>query len=976
MPTWLQSRRRWLVVLVAVLVVLVLFASRIATFYTEILWYRSVGFSAVYWSLLGTRVGLGVAAGLVALILVGGNLLLARRLAPPYRLASPAEEVVERYRRLVEPYARLALAVVAVFVAIVAGTAVVGNWNDFLLWSNAVPFGQPDPHFGRDIGYFVFVLPFHVAVNSWLFGTLVAATVFAALAHYLFGGIRPQSPGQKVTPKANVHLSVLLALVVAVRGWGFVLNQYLLSYSPRGQVTGLSYTDANAQLRAYQLLAVIAAVCVVLFLANIVVRGWLLPSAGLGILVVAALILSGLYPAAIQRFQVAPQELAREEPYIERNLELTRFAYGLGDDHVEYEPFPARATLVAAQLNANSRTLDAIRLWDPTTLQNSYTQLQEFRPYYDFHDVDVDRYELDGSLRQVNIAVREISESDLSSRTWQNRRLLFTHGYGLVSSSVSQVGPDGRPAFLVQNIPLEGEEELLVPNPRIYFGERLPEYSIVGTSADELDYPIEGGQETFRYDGQDGVVLSSLTRRVAFALRFAEPNIVLSSLISDESRMLFHRDVHERLEAVAPFLTFDHDPYPVVVGETVKWIVDGYTVTDMVPYSERVELSDLTRTAQRRLVTVQLPDGSIEVQERLVSVAGISGRANYIRNSVKAVVDAYEGTVTLYVVDPDDPLIQAWGRAFPDVLTPLDQAPEGILAHFRYPEDMFRVQSELLRAYHIQGAADFYSRQDLWALPNDAAFFANQFEQAEAERSSRTVPPNYQLLRLPGEESEQFTLVQPFTPAALPVLSAYVAGRTGPRGEPMLRVLQMPPNRTVLGTEQAFATINQDDAVSQQITLWNESGSRVIYGNLLVVPIEDSLLYVLPLFLRAEQSDIPQLRKVVLLYGEPGEQVIMANSLPDALFTLFGARPPDVAGEPDEPGPTEPGPTEPGPPEPGPGVTDPRVAGLIERALEAFEAADEALRVGDLGEYQEQTREAQRLLEEAQALLDGESPAD
>jgi uncharacterized protein len=950
--------RRWWLLLLTTVVLILLFGPRISTFYTDALWYDSIGFSVVFWRLMTTQIGLGVIAGLVMALLLGSNLLLARRLAPLYRIPSQGEQTIERYRQMIEGAARPLLIGVAALFGLLSGAAMLQQWEPFLLWANAAPFGINDPQFGRDLGYFVFRLPFLELMNSWLFTTLVLTIVLTTLAHYVFGGIRPQSPGQKITPYANVHLSVLLALLVAVRAWGFWLDRYLLSYSERGGVTGLSYTDVHAQLRAYQLLAVIAAVCVVLFCVNIRVRGWLLPLSGVVILLVAAVLLAGIYPAVIQRLQVAPQQLRREEQYIARNLRLTRLAYGIDGDHVSYEPFTAAGELSATEVVANAKTLESIRLWDPTTLETVYDQIQTFRPFYDFHDVDTDRYPIDGEPRQVMVSVRELDPTDLppQARTWQNQALTFTHGYGYVTSAVSTAAPNGQPDFVVRDMPLDGVTALKIDNPRVYFGEVGAQYSVVGTAQEEFDYPVGDRDATSRYDGKDGVPLSSLLRRVAFAFRFGEPNIVLSNLIDSDSRILLRRDVKERLRLVAPFLEADDDPYPVAADGRIHWIVDAYTTTDMVPYSQRVDLGRLTASAQRVLVRQPQPNGQIALVPEMRLVPGIRGRANYIRNSVKAVVDAYDGTVSLYVTDPADPLIRTWDRIFPGILQPVGQASEELRAHFRYPEDMFMVQAAMLRAYHIQDSAPFFRGDDVWAIPQDPAFADQARTQGSLDRQ-HGLPPTYQLLRLPGEQQEQFTLVLPFTPADRQNLSAYLAARVDANGSGRLRVLEMPSSQTVFGPEQVYARIQQNAAVSQQITLWNQAGSKVITGNLIVVPVADSLLYAQPLFLQAEGSPIPELRRVVLVLGE---RVVMGDSLDDAFELLFGQRVPGIEGQLVTPG---------QPPAVGP-ASDPRLSALIRQALDAFAAADQALREGDLGAYQQQTRAAQSLLQQAQRLME------
>ncbi|MDQ3538339.1 MAG: UPF0182 family protein [Actinomycetota bacterium] len=958
-----RLRRRWWLALLGLLVVIVVFATRVASFYTDALWFDSIGFAGVFWKLLGTRVALGLVAGVLVTALVAGNMLLARRLAPAYRIASPQEAVVERYRQALLPYVRPVLLSVAVMFGLLAGLSMAARWSTYLLWANAQEFGRVDPQFGRDLGFFVFVLPFHVLLNSWLFASLVLALLATAAAHYVFGGIRPQSPGQKVTPQANVHLSLLLAALVGIRAWGFRLDQYLLSYSQRGVITGLSYTDVNAQLPAYRLLLVIAVICLVLFLVNVRARGWLLPTAGVGILLVAAVVLAGIFPTVIQRLRVAPQELDRERPFIEENLQATRFAFGLDD--VDTESFPAAGQLSAEQIDANSETLSSVRLWSPTTAQPAYEQLQALRPYYNFRDVDVDRYEVDGTPTQVVVSAREISERTLPAGTWQNQRLAFTHGYGVVASRVSSATVDGQPVFLAEDIPQRGVPAFDIDNPRIYFGEDPPEYSIVGTGQPEIDYAIEGGgTEEFAYAGADGVDVGSIGRRLAFALRFAEPNILLSNLLTADSKVLYRRQVRERVQSVAPFLKLDHDPYPVAAGGRVQWVVDAYTTTDMIPYSQRFDLAQLTLADQPGLVLRTSPDGTQSVAEERVQQPALRGRANYIRNSVKAVVDAYDGTVRLYVIDDQDPLIAAWRAVFPAVFLDGDELSDELRSHLRYPEDMFRVQSSVFLDYHIEGADDFYTREDAWKLPADPAFSNNQANVVAERRESRTVRPTYQLLRLPGEDDSEFALLQTFLPAGSERrnLIAYLAGRGDPEQYGQLKAFVMPPSKTVFGPEQVQARIDADEEIARDVSLLNQRGSMVIYGDLLTVPIADALLYVEPLFLQAEQSSIPELTRVILVLDD---QVVSANTLAQALQRLFGVVPGSLVG----PG-EEPSDSDPEPPPSGEVGADPRIEDLIGQALAAFEDAEAALRDGRLGRYQALTRQAQQRLAEAQALLE------
>ncbi len=971
-----ELRRRWWLLPLLLVVLLVVFGERAATFVTDVLWYQSVGYLQVFQTVLVTQVVLGVVAGAIAAGLVIGNLLLARRLAPAFRIPSPREEGIERYRDLLDPFARSLVTTLGLFVGLLSGLAVTAEWPRYLLWANGGDFGRVDPQFGLDLGFFVFRLPFWTFLNSWVFGTLLLATVLAVVAHYVFGGIRPQSPGQKVSPQATAHLSLLLGALVAVRAWGFWLDRYELSYSTRGVVTGLSYTDVNAQLPAYQLLAAIAAACVLLFLANIRFRNFLLPSAGVGILVIAAIALSGIFPAVVQRVQVEPQEFQREEPYIERNQELTRFGFGVAfgedDSDLTFQDFPAEGELDEATVEANQTTLEQIRLWDPDVLQTVYAQLQGLRQYFAFQDVDVDRYEIDGIQEQVNIGVRELDQADLPEDTWQNRHLVYTHGYGAVASDVSETGARGQPSFILQDIPPVGAPALELEEPRVYFGEGGPLYSVVNTDEREFDVVAEERGEdaqAYTYQGRAGVSLGGLPSRLAFALRYAEPNLLLSGLLNADSRILLNRRIQDRVDLVAPFLQLDGDPYPAAVDGRLQWVMDAYTTSDMLPYSQRRDLAELTRTQRTVAQTAVQPDGSIGVTEVPQQVGNLQGEANYIRNSVKAVVDAYDGTIRLYVVDEEDPIVQAWGRAFPGTFTPQEEASLELRQHFRYPEDLLRVQADVLTRYHIQDANGFYTQSDAWAIPADAAAVENLPENARPEPGGEPpLRPYYLQLRLPGEPDDEFALIQPFNPRGRPNLIAWLAARSDPDVYGQLRAYRMPADRNVLGTGQVQSAINQNTALSEEITLLSRAGSQIIYGSLLILPVGDSLLYAQPLFIQSEQNQIPQLAFSVLVLGN---RVVYGTTLEESLTELLGAFAPGTGEQPDgDTGDTPP----PGDQPPGDGQVDPEVQSLVTRALEAFAEAEAALAAGDLGGYQEATARAQDLLTQAQELLGGPVP--
>lgn len=1031
-----ELRRRWWLLVIAVVLLALFFASQLATFYTDVLWFDSLGYASVFWTLLGTRVGLGVLAGLVVFVLVGANLLVARRAAPAYRIPSQQEESIERYREALEPYMRPLLLGVAAVVGLLSGVSMAGEWRRVLLFLNGGSFGVDDPQFGRDVGYFVFELPFWELVNSWLFTTLAVVIVLSAIAHYLFGGIRPQSAGQKLTPQVNVHLSLLLAALVAVRAWGFVLDQHLLSYSERGTVTGLSYTDVNAQLLAFQVLAVIAAIIALLFLANIWLRTWLVPAGGVGLLIIAAIVLAGIYPAVIQRFQVEPQELEREREFISRNLEFTRYGFGIrygNDDRVvtaadpgmqaqdgsaggedgdsggggsggdggprgdiEVADFAAEPTLQPEQVKEEAGTLSALRMWDPAILLTNFEQQQQLRQFYEFRNVDVDRYHVDEAdvgdggtdLLQVMLSAREINLRNLPEgrQTWENRRLVFTHGFGLVAADVNSATDSGDPVLLAKDMPMNAAaDEFAVENPRLYYGEQPPEYSIVGATRNEFDFPTQAGQDKeYRYDGSGGVPTGSWTNRLAFALRFNEVNFLLTEFITGESRVMYQRAIRDRVERIAPFLELDHDPYPVMVddgeGGRVKWIQDAYTTSNRMPYSERQNLGQLTLAEQRELEAVQVGE-EIQLRERLVPLPGIEGEANYLRNSVKVVVDAYDGTVDLYVTEQDDPIIDAWQRLFPDVFKPIDEAPEKIRQHFRYPEDGFRVQAAVFEKYHVRDAGTFYQGEDEWAIPADRAFELNQGQDNTGEE--RPLRPHYQLLRLPGQDTEEFSLVQQFLRRQRPNLSGMLVARNDGEHLGELMSFDVPGGEQTLGPGQLLARLDRQSSLANLIGVWNESNADVVYGNTIIVPVGPSLVYAQPVFLQPESSEpLPQLSVVAL---SDAEELVWSTSLGGALRQMYG----DAVGSVEVAG-RDPSDVlsqlriperlreeenleEIEEAEEGGQQLSGEVVDLVNQAAQKLEEADQALADGDLGRYQELNREANELLQQARERMgDGE----
>ncbi len=940
--------RRRLGTVVILAVVLVLFsANRVAVLFTDLWWFDERGFRAVFTTVLTTRVLLGLVFGLVLAALIAVNLQIARRLRPFYVPSTPQQAQIQRYREMADPYLPWLIAAIAVLFGFTSGLAISAQWEPYLLWRNAAEVGVADPQFGVDVGYYLFSHPFLVLVQTWLFTSLILSALLTAGAHYLLGGIRPEAEGEKILPGVKAHLAILLSLILAVRAWGLWLDRYDLNYSPRGTVTGASYTDVNAELPALYLLMGVTAIAVVLVLLWIRRRGFLLPGAAIALLVVASIILQGAYPAAIQRLRVDPQELAREQEFIQRNIEATRTAYGLQD--VSVSSFPIANDLDEGDVIDNEVTLRNVRLWDPEVLETTYQELQSLRPYYEFNDVSIDRYQIGGDLRQVMIATRSLSQLQEGADTWQNRHITFTHGFGVVASQVNTANPEGQPVFLSSNIPPSGEEAIVpVEEPSVYFGDfPEPVYSLVRTDAAELNFedPETLEQVTTVYEGEGGVPINSLTRRLAFALRFNDYNLVLTNLLNPDSRIIFNRQVQQRVNAVAPFLLLDDAPYPAVVDGRVVYIVDAYTTSNAYPYSER----------------------------RTLTHAGGQTTVNYARNSVKAVVDGFDGTITLYRVEDDDPVLDAWERVFPGVLETVED-DNGFAPHFRYPQDLFRLQSELFTTYHIRDSEAFYNRADEWSIPADPAFAANQgATDLGAAAQQRPLEPYYLLMKLPGEETEEFVLIQPYLARQRPNMVAWLAGRSDGEQLNELFGVRFPSDQQVLGPTQAQARIEQDDDISAYITLRSREGSQVIRGNLQVLPVADSLLYVQPLFLQNPQARIPELARVALVMGE---RTAFDRTLAGALSQLIGVPVPDsiaeeearaAADDPlvdDEDAELDPdAPAEPDEPEDAVELSE----RLIREALEAFDNADEALREGDLGRYQREVARGAELLREAAA---------
>jgi uncharacterized membrane protein (UPF0182 family) len=884
-------------------------AGQAVPLYTDWLWYVEVGFTEVFTTVLSLRGWLFLGVGAAVFIFIYGNLWLAARTAAPDVLWELDDQLGLPGRAVLEPLIRRLLLPVIAVIGILSGLRASASWDMALSYLNGTPFGTPDPLFGRDIAFFVFELP----LWRFLYGgamTLVIGTLLLSVATYvLLRSLVLTAQGPRLAAGARTHLLALGALLLLLRGLGFWLDRYELVYSPRGVVFGASYTDVHATLPVLGALTALALLCALACLFQMTRPGWGFLVAGLVVLGVAWVGGLGIWPALLQRFQVTPNELVAERPYIEHNIRMTRQAYGLNT--VKEQDFAAEERLTAAALERNSLTIKNIRLWDHRPLLTSFAQLQEIRTYYKFADVDVDRYKLNGELRQIMLSARELSYQHLPSRVWINEHLTFTHGYGLVAGPVNRVTPEGLPDLFVQDIPPRVSGGFpRITRPELYYGELASnnEYVIVRTKSQELDYP-SGDQNVYsRYSGKGGIPLTGFLRKLAFALRFTERSFLFSNDLTSDSRIMIYRRVAERVRQAAPFLRFDRDPYFVVTEDgRLVWIIDAYTTTDRYPYAQ--------------------PDRGL----------------NYIRNSVKVTVDAFEGNMVFYVVDPKDPLIRAWARAFPGLFTPFERMPADLRAHVRYPEDLFTLQARMYGTYHMQDPQVFYNKEDLWTIP-----------RLTLEGRDREMEPYFTIMRLPGGKAEEFVLLSGFNPARRDNMIAIMAARSDAPEYGGLIVYTFPKQKLVYGPRQVDARVNQDPVISAQFSLWNQQGSRVLRGSLLAIPIEDSLIYVQPIYLSAEQGALPELRRVIVAFGN---QIAMEPTLEQALQRIFGGR---LRGEEATPARA----AEAGKGEP---ATASALGPLAQQAWDAWQKGQEALRRGDwagYGQAQKQLEDTLRRLRE------------
>jgi uncharacterized membrane protein (UPF0182 family) len=864
-----RRRRGPLPIVIGILVVASIALVSLSGFYADWLWFKSVDFTEVWSTILLTKAAVFAVAGLATSLVITLNVYIAFRKRPLYVPQSVEADNLERYRAQIEPIRRLVLVGLSLVLFYFGGSSASQLWDTWLLFRNSTSFGVTDPQFGLDISFFAFKLPMYQAFVAWGISTLIFAIIGSAIVHYLYGGIRPQVPQERTTVAARVQLSVLLGLVVLLKAAAYWLDRYALALKDNKLITGLTFTDVNALLPAKAILTGIAVICSLLFFANIFRKSWLLPAAGTALLVISSVLIAGIYPAAIQQFQVKPSESSKEAPFIQRNIDATRDAFGLSA--VEVKDFQATLNASAGQLSNDSATISNIRLMDPNVLSPTFRQLQQIKPYYTFGaSLDVDRYKVDGVSHDTIVAVRELNIDGNPSRNWINDHLVYTHGFGFVAAYGNVRDADGKPSFIVGDLPpTKGLGDF---EPRVYFGENVPDYSIIGGSATgdpvEFDYPDDtspNGQKNVTYSGKGGVPVGSLFNKLVFALKYQEQRILLSNLINKDSKILFERNPRDRVAKVAPWLTLDGDPYPAIVDGRVLWIIDGYTTSAGYPYSRKTTLSNATNDALTANSTSITAQGNQSV--------------NYIRNSVKATVDAYDGTVSLYGWDENDPVLKTWMKAFPKSVKAKSEMSKQLMEHVRYPEDMFRVQRDILSAYHVQTAAAFYGGQDFWRVPRDPSTFgANAGNQ----------PPYYMTIQLPGSDKAAFSLTTPFVPrGGRENLAAFAAvnSQAGP-DYGKITVLQLPRSTNIAGPSQVASNFEAKPEVANSLSLLRQGGSDVVLGNLLTLPVGGGLLYAQPVYVRAtaNAAAYPLLQKVLVSFGD---QIGFSDTLKGALDQVF-----------------------------------------------------------------------------------------
>jgi uncharacterized membrane protein (UPF0182 family) len=914
----------------------------VAGIWTDWLWFSAVHYPSVFGITYGTRWAMFFVAGLFMALVTGANAVLAYRLRPIYRpvpTTGGTGPAGDSYRLAIDPHRRLLLGVLLAVIGLISGVTAAGAWRTWLLFINQVPFHIKDRQFHLDLSFFVFTYPFIRLVLSYLFWAVLLSLVLAVLVHYLYGGLRMQGRRPKVTVATQAHLFVLFGSFVLLKAVAYWVDRYGIDFSQRGAVTtGASYTDVNAVLPAKTVLAVIAIICALLFFAGAARRSPMLPAVGFGLLVLSAILIGGLYPAIIQQFVVKPNELAKETPYIQREIDSTRQAYGITSATVSVHGYPATADTSSSSLARDVSGLQGMRLLDPDVVSQTFQQLQQIKSYYQFpSELAMDRYRLPGGgplPQDTVVAVRGMGGPPAGQGNWINSHLVYTHGFGVVAATANSVQSDGNPSFVESQIPPTGQ--LTLRQPRVYFGQQQNTYAIVGGPAgshqEELDYPSNGGQQNNTYRGGGGVSVGSPLNRLLYAIKFRELNILLSGAINSDSKILYDQQPLARVAKVAPFLTLDGESYPVVADGQIWWVVDGYTTTDLYPYSQRVSLAQATSTSDA-------PGGSVAGQQ--------IGQLNYIRNSVKAVVNAYTGAVTLYAWDPQDPILQTWMRAFPGIIKPKRDIPSYLMPHLRYPPDLFEVQRQVLAQYHVLSAQSFYGGQNFWAVPNSPS------------DSQASQPPYYQTMTMPGAAT-QFSVTSSLVQRGRQNMAAYLAVGSDPQSADYgkIRVLQLPQDTAILGPDQVQSTFESDPGISSQLSLYRQNGSKVIEGDLITLPVAGALIYEEPFYIQAAgtagssfSGSYPVLKRIAVSFGG---NVGFGPTLQSALSQVVPGLGSGTSSGGSAGGGTS------------TGSVSAAVRNYLGQAESDYAQAQAALKHGDLGSYQKYIAKMKTALDQAQ----------
>lgn len=951
-----QSRRSALTPTLIVVALVVVGFIFFANTWTDVLWYQQLGYFEVFLTENLARIGIFVAGFAIMAAAMYFAIRVAYNARPVYAPDAEIRDNLNRYQAQLEPVRRVVMIGLPILFGLFAGSAAASQWQKVLLYFNQVPFGQTDPEFGLDISFYLMTLPFLGFVTGFLISVAVVAGIAGILTHYLYGSIRIMERGIFTSRAAQIHLAVTGGTFLLLLGVNFWLDRYAALQNNGGRWAGALYTDVNAVIPTKAILAVAAVLVAILFIVAAIIGKWRLPVIGTAMLVITSILAGGVYPWVIQQFQVRPSEQTLEKEFIERNIGMTRTAYGL--DKIQVERYNATNTATSGALAPDALTTQNIRLLDPNLISDAFAQLEQYRPYYQFPDtLNVDRYEVDGKVQDTVIAVRELNPDGLSAnqQSWLNTHAVYTHGYGVVAAKGNKFTVDGKPDFLQAGIPSTGVlGDDSTYEPRIYFGENSPEYSIVGAPEGaphrEQDRPAarEGGGDTqYTFSGNGGPNVGGFLNRILYAIKFQSSDLLLSDAVNSESQILYERGPRERVEKVAPYLTVDGDAYPAVIDGRVKWIVDGYTTSQYFPYSQQEQLSEAITDSQTTAGrTVALPNSSV----------------NYIRNSVKATVDAYDGSVTLYAWDDQDPVLKAWQKVFPASLKPFSEMSGALMSHVRYPEDLFKVQRELLGRYHVTQADSFYRNDDAWSVPNDPT----------VDREVKQ-PPFYMSLQMPNQDKAAFQLTSSYIPQivegnARNVLYGFLAADSdagkekGVKAESYgkLRLLEIPPETQVPGPGQAQNKFNSDPTVSQALNLLRQGASDVLNGNLLTLPVGGGILYVQPVYLKSTgETSYPTLQRVLVAFGD---KIGFAPTLDAALKQLFGGNSGAAAGDVANNGQN--------PPATGgtpPGTTDAKaeLKAALDAANAAIAAGQAALADGNFAAYGEEQRKLSEALKRA-----------